>query len=181
MKRCVRDWRTWRDRIVFLREEPMNCPAKSNQHSDILLDYCAGKLAPAQVAAFEEHMNGCGDCKGIAAAQRSVWMALDQWKPADVAPEFNARIYQRIDEAQPGWTSWWNRMLHPVVPYSFWKPAVSLAAACSVLAIGFMIHTPEPRDASKQVRADKVDIEQVEKTLEDLDMLTPVSQSGSGS
>jgi hypothetical protein len=63
-----------------------------------------------------------------------------------------------------------------------------LTAACAVLALGLYVKTPDapvafPQQAQQhQVHAtDHVDIEQVEQTLEDLDILTPAAQSPTGS
>ena len=58
-----------------------------------------------------------------------------------------------------------------------WKPAVSLAAACAVLTVGLMVRMPGPSDTSSQLKPEKVDIEQVEKTLDDLEILMPPVQT----
>ena len=54
---------------------------------------------------------------------------------------------------------------------------LTLAAACTVLAVGLWVRTPVVSDSSPQIRAENVDIEQVENTLEDLDMLMPITQA----
>ncbi len=106
-------------------------------------------------------------------AQREVWNALGEWTPPAVSGDFDARLYARIrqEETIPTWRRFARSLFSPPVPWAFWKPAVSLMAACAVLAVGLMVRVPERSDVT--VRVDKVNIEQVEQALEDLDMLTP--------
>lgn len=155
----------------------MICPINPNQKAEMLLDYCGRSMEPARAAEFERHMEECAECRRLVEAQAAVWTALDGWTPAPVSPDFDVRLYARIaqEDAAPGWRKWLRRVFSPAVPVAIWKPAVPLAAACAVLVCGFLIRMPGPQNAGQQMRADKVDIEQVEKTLEDLDMLTPVS------
>ncbi|SRR5712691_13209791 len=154
----------------------MICPTASKS-VDILLDYCAGTLEPARAAEFAAHIEACDGCRRVVEAQRAMWGALDGWTPVEVSPDFDARLYARIaqEQAAPPWRRWLRAIFRPSVPYPFWRPAVGLAAACAVLAVGFLVRVPNPGDTSKQIRADNVDIEQVERTLEDLDMLTPLA------
>lgn len=166
----------------------MNCPTKRNEDAEILLDYCAQKLSPLQTAEFEVHLKQCSDCSQLVAAQKEVWGALEEWTPLEVSSNFDARLYARIaqEQAAPAWQVWMRRIFSPAVPYAMWKSAVPMAAACAVLAAGLYIRTPDaPAPLSHSVRTDvrteKVDIEQVEQTLEDLDILTPPAQSQSGS
>jgi hypothetical protein len=166
----------------------MNCPTKRNEDVEILLDYCAKKLSPLQTAEFELHLKQCADCSRVVEAQTKVWNALEEWAPPPVSANFDARLYARIaqDQAAPGWQLWLRRVFQPAVPYTLWKSAVPLAAACAVLAAGLALRTPDVTDSAKhsikqQVRAEKVDIEQVEQTLEDFDILTPAVQAPAGS
>jgi hypothetical protein len=48
----------------------MNCPTKRNEDAEILLDYCAQTLSPAQTAEFEIHLKQCADCSRLVEAQR---------------------------------------------------------------------------------------------------------------
>lgn len=162
----------------------MNCPTKRNEDAEILLDYCAQTLSPEQSAEFEIHLQQCADCSRLVEAQREVWGSLDAWTPEPVSGDFDARLYARIarEQAAPAWLTWLRRIFHPPVPYPLWKSAVPLAAACAVLAAGLAVRMPDATTAAQpQLRADKVDIEQVEQTLEDFDILTPAAQAPSGS
>jgi anti-sigma-K factor RskA len=142
--------------------------AKEKQGAEILMDYCAGALDANRAATFEEHLEVCEDCRRLVQAQREVWEKLDRWTPPAVSPDFDARLYARIarEEASSSRVQWWRTL---------WTPAVSLAAACAVLAVAFLVRVPQAGDSAKQIRTDKVDIEQVEQTLEDLDILAPAS------
>jgi len=110
---------------------------------------------------------------------------LDEWTPAEVSPGFDARLYARIaqETAASPWMKLWRSIAAPAVPFAFWKPALIAAVACAVLAVGFLIRVPsvrvpEGRDSSPQIRIESVDADQMEKTLEDLDMLTPQAAHG---
>jgi anti-sigma factor RsiW len=154
----------------------MICAMQGRKGAEVLIDYCARRLAPARAAEFEKHLENCPDCRRAVNAQREVWNAMDGCTSIEVSPDFDARLYARIaeEEAAPAWRKWTRRVLTPAVPVAIWKPAVPLAAACAALVFTFVIRTPEPRETAKQLRAEHVlDIEQVERTLADLDMLTP--------
>jgi anti-sigma-K factor RskA len=162
----------------------MNCPTKRNEDAEILLDYCAQTLSAEQTAEFEIHLQQCADCSRLVEAQKEVWGALEAWTPPPVSINFDARLYARIAEEQtsPGWQLWLRRIFHPPVPYPLWKSAVPLVAACAVLAAGLAVRTPDAATTVQpQLRADKVDIEKVEQTLEDFDILTPPVQAPAGS
>jgi anti-sigma-K factor RskA len=162
----------------------MNCPTKRNEDAEILLDYCAQTLSPVQRAEFEIHLKQCADCSRLVDAQKEVWGALEAWTPPEVSINFDARLYARIAQEQtaPAWQLWLRRIFQPPIPYPLWKSAVPLAAACAVLAAGLAMRTPDAvHVVQPQLRADKVDIEKVEQTLEDLDILAPPAQAAVGS
>lgn len=161
----------------------MNCPTKKNEDAGILVDYCAQALSPVQMAEFEDHLKQCADCSRLVDAQKRVWSALDEWTPVPVSLNFDARLYARIAQEQtsPPWIVWLRRLFHPPVPYSIWKAAVPVAA-CAVLAAAILVRMPDAGSAPHpQLRAEKIDIEKVEQTLEDLDILTPAAQAPVGS
>jgi anti-sigma factor RsiW len=151
----------------------MKCLTSGKQGAEVLMDYAAGKLDRARAAELEHHMESCDSCRGLALAQQEMWRGLDAWSAPEVSPSFDAQVYARIarEQAVPGWLQAIRRITRPAVPVALWKPA-ALAAACAVLVIGFMVRTPELSNGP-QMDADRVDIEQVANTLEDLDMLVP--------
>jgi anti-sigma factor RsiW len=146
----------------------MDCPK-----TEILLNYSAGALDAARAAEVARHVEACADCRRVV----EVWQTLDHWTPPAVSRDFDTRLYARIAEenAAPVWRRWALRIFQPAIPVAIWKPAVSLAAACAVLAVGLVVRTPSPTDQTKQVRVENVDIEQVANALDDLEILTPKS------
>jgi len=155
----------------------MRCIKGSKEGAELLLDFCAGKLESGLRAEFERHIASCAQCSEQADAQRLVWEALERWTPPAVSPEFNARLYERVAADASGWRRWLPGILRPALPLSIWKPA-ALAAACAALMAAFLMRPPNSHEthsheAVSQSDTEKVDIEQVANTLEELDMLTP--------
>ena len=142
------------------------CPTRDKRSAEILLEYCAGTLDPDRTLEFEKHAAECAECGRQVASQRALWETLDQWTPAEISPDFDARLYARIarEEAAPRWRRWftWG-----------WKPALVTAGAGAAIVIGLFVRQPQPPS-----RTDIVDIDQVEHALEDLDMLTPLPAAG---
>lgn len=148
---------------------------KKNKAAEIAIDYCAGTLDDSQKRDFEQHMRDCAECSRAVEAQREVWAMLDRMGAPEVSADFDARLYARIarEDAAPAWRRWMRRLLHPAVPLAVWKPAVSLAAACAVLAAGLLVRPPHAPDHSPQSRIENVDLDQVQTALDDIDVLMP--------
>lgn len=155
----------------------MKCPIDSGQPG-ILLDYAAGRLPAPHACVLEEHFEICGECREFAAVQKNVWAALDGWEMAAISPDFNRRLYARIEreEARRSWVSgWWQaigaRWLHPLD----WRPVMPAVAALAVLVLALALDSPSrySPDESDPVAtaAEKIDIEQVERALDDVEML----------
>lgn len=154
----------------------MKCPCDGGE-MQVLLDYVSGKSGGESRSAFERHMTECGECRKVAAAQEAVWAALSDWEEIPVSADFNRRLYARIDaeEQQQGWfLKWWRAFDARLAPLS-WKPAIPAAAACAVLGVGLLLQTPtnmtKSAEGGAQARAEKVDVEQVEKTLDDIELI----------
>lgn len=145
----------------------MRCLLQSGDDAVLLLDYCERKLDPALAFELEQHIAVCPDCARIVEAQQAVWNALDDWQPAPISADFNERVWRRIEaeNARP----WWRRWLQWGAVTS-WKPAMPLAAACMVLAAVALFQTPAGTPQPKS-QPENIDVEQVETTLHDLDML----------
>jgi anti-sigma factor RsiW len=150
----------------------MRCIKGTKDGAELLLDFCSGKLEPGQRAEFERHIAGCAECREQVDAQRLVWETMERWTPPAVSPEFNARLYERIAADASGWRKWLPGILRPAVPLSIGKSA-ALATACAVLMAAFLMRAPHSHETASQPDTEKVDIEQVANTLEELDMLTP--------
>ena len=154
----------------------MACLLQDKERAAWLLDYCERNLPPALAAEVERHLAVCPDCARTVEAQQKVWAALDVWDPPQVSPNFNARLYARIEQedAQP----WWRTIL-PDARVWTWKPAMPLAAAClAVLAVA-LFRAPSMPEPGPKAQADSIDVEQVERTLHDLEMLEQLGLSNS--
>jgi anti-sigma factor RsiW len=139
----------------------VECPAKSREGTEVLMDHCAGMLEAEVAAAVERHIEQCVACREFCQAQARVWSALDVWDAEPVSESFDARLLERIEERQRGSLWQW-----------IWRPALPVAAVAIVIVAVFLMRVPNGANtpvAGKNV--DVVDVDQVEKTLDDLDML----------
>ncbi|HUS05778.1 MAG TPA: hypothetical protein VMZ52_05765 [Bryobacteraceae bacterium] len=153
------------------------------------MNYCAGKLHPETTSLLHEHMQSCPECRRFVKAQTALWNALDAWQDAPISPAFDRRLYSRIAgrEAQKGvFGRFWDRM--PRAPFSSapfrWQPAMPVAAACLFLTAGVLLYVPagiptrEIPVENSRGESLAVDVEQVERTLDDIEMLRQLSPAG---
>lgn len=153
----------------------MVCIKNDPQGVEILTDYCAGALDSIRAAELESHLRECTGCRELAEAQRLVWEALDAWKPVEVSSDFDARVYARI--AVEHRTPFWRRLVA--------NPLAPVTAAVAVLALVMAVRTTEMHAPAPQgslppsVSTERIDLQQVQQALDDLDLLTPVNQSSS--
>ena len=159
----------------------MQCPIKTKENAEVLLDYSSGRLTPDVAAMFQSHMESCVDCRAFSIAQRAAWDALDAWEPMPIPADFDRKLYARIDQYEK--SGWWTKLWHR----SIWQsgsfgPAMPIATACLTLAVGVMLYLPMNKQAvdltSPQTKIESSDLEQIETTLEDIEMfkqLTPIS------
>jgi len=148
----------------------MHCPTTTGNEAEVLVAYTSGTMTPAEQEAFELHMAGCAGCRQLAAAQKTVWSALDAWTLPPVSDEFDRSLHARI--AEEARLPWWKRQWGG---FSFsWKPAIPVAVACAALAGAFLLHVPAIDNAPATlpaVQTQKIDADQVERALDDMDML----------
>lgn len=142
------------------------CPQKKGEGAELIVAYAAGTLDADSQAAFERHLESCASCREVAAAQRAVWSALDQLTPLQVSSNFDAKVYQRISEEQQ--ITWWQRL---VLANWSWRPAMPVAAACALLIAAFLVKNSGPVLAPEPTSQPKLQIEQVERALDDMDLL----------
>ena len=150
----------------------MDCLKNSDIGEEILLDYTSGSLSADRTAGLERHLAACAACRELVAAQKELWLTLDAWEAPEPSPHFDARLRERI-AAQPA--GWWQNVFA-------WRPLATAVAAAAVVAVGLFVWpagAPAPEPAAQVrpeiVRAEAVNVEVVEQTLEDLEILTPVS------
>jgi anti-sigma factor RsiW len=144
----------------------MNCPIKTQENREWLLEYSAGRLDRERTSMMERHVEACPACARFVQEQRVVWDALGQWETPDLSADFDRRLYQRIDRAQP--SSWLQR---------FWRPLVPVAAVCLLIVAGVVLRTPTAGVNPAHSRVESVEPEQVERTLDDLQMLRELSMT----
>ena len=156
----------------------MNCPLETRENAQLLLDYCTRRLEPESVAILERHMELCGACREFASGQRAVWEALDAWEAAPVSPDFDRRLYRRI-EAQ---VSWWDLLRRPFRPFSramVWRSVPATAMACLLLITGVVLQrsavSPAPA-LNDMAQVESVQPEQVERALDAMEMLNEFSR-----
>ena len=156
----------------------MNCPMLGREDTQWLLDYRTGKLEPELEARLEEHIATCGVCGELARGQRKVWEALNGWEAAPVSKDFDRRLYRRI-EAQ---VAWWELLVRPFrSPLRAVTPRgilAATAAACLLLTAGALLERPTMLPApapTDMAQADSVQAEQVERTLDAMEMLNEFS------
>ena len=147
----------------------MNCPIKTQENREWLLEYSAGRLEGERAAMVERHVEVCPACAQFVEGQRVVWNALGQWESPEISADFNRRLYQRIGQAKPA--TWLDRLARPFHP--LWRPLVPAAALCLLIVAGVALHTPTAtlNPNGPQAHVESVEPEQVERTLDDLQML----------
>jgi anti-sigma factor RsiW len=151
----------------------MLCPIQEKGNAEVLLAYCARALDPGTQAVLERHIEACPECRRFAAEQRMVWEALDSWKAEPVSADFDRRLYARIEEESS--SRWWQRIV-PAGMHLSWRPALSVAAACVTLVAVFLLRAPDmPGVRPQPAKVETVDVEQAERTLEDMEMLRQFS------
>jgi anti-sigma factor RsiW len=154
----------------------MNCPIQNEETAELLLAYTARRLDASKTAMLETHMDICSQCAEFRAGQELVWQALDAWEAPPVTPDFNRRLYQRIEAeaAQP----WYKRIF--TSPIAMWKPVLPLAAACLLVVGAFVMDhaVPSTQPANQPAfRVSITDADQVENALDDLQLLRQLDSS----
>lgn len=169
----------------------MKCPMESHDNAELLLAYCARRLDPETQSVLERHMAACPACREFQRGQETVWNALDAWEAMPASADFDRRLYRRIAEEEAR-ASWWSRLMRPFQPV--FAPALMsrgvpvAAAACLLVLAGVILERPGsvavPEDVTADARVEAVQPDQVERTLDEMEMLrqlriTPAGDSGS--
>jgi hypothetical protein len=148
----------------------MECPLKTGEGTEVFIAYSARTLPTETEAELRQHLGACASCRRIAEAQEEVWLALDAWTPEPISSTFDEKLYARIacEEQHP----WWRRLLGSNLNVNWsWKPAMPVAAACAALLAAFLLKSPVPEHRPQASVQPNIDIEQVERALDDIDML----------
>jgi anti-sigma factor RsiW len=165
----------------------MKCPIESHETADLLLAYCARKLDPETTIVLERHIAACPACQEFQQGQQTVWNALDAWEAMPVSADFDRRLYRRIEE-EAAHASWWSRIVRPLRPVfgpGLMSQGVPLAAAaCLLLLAGAILVRPDnvtvPEDLAAGVRMESVQPDQLERALDDVEMLKQFKAATAG-
>ena len=147
----------------------MGCSVEDDG-DELIIAYGARTLAPEQQIELERHLESCKRCRELAQAQRAVWSALDAWPATVVSSNFDEKLFRRI--AMEEQSEWWPRLSR--VNWSF-RPAVPVGVACVALMAAFLLKDRALRLEPQSQSRPKLEIEQVEHALDDMDMLTQLS------
>jgi anti-sigma factor RsiW len=154
----------------------MNCPIQSRD-SERLVAYAAGTLDPETARELEQHLAGCADCRSMAAEQTALWRALDVWEAPPVSPDFDERLYRRIDQGVR--LSWRERLARAFDRMPLRQVLPLTASAGLLLVAGLLLQHPGSI-ATIAPRGEIVRANQVERTLDDLDLLRQFGTADSG-
>jgi anti-sigma factor RsiW len=144
----------------------MYCPLNGGDEAEVIISYVARTLDAEADSEFQRHLGTCAKCRKAVAAQEAVWSALDAWHPIPVSPDFDRKLFRRIAEEEHG--RWWQGLR---LPHWWWRPAIPMAAACALLAGAFLLLHPAPKIAEEAEAQPKLEIEQVEHALDDMELL----------
>ncbi len=153
----------------------MECPSESRM--EVLVDYAAERLNEDAAAAVEAHVSACAECRRFVDAQRSVWQSLDQWEPAEVSPDFDRKLWARIQhqERRPSFS-----LLRPwTLPH--FRPTFAAAVIVLLLTAAVLLRKPRPAPMAQHVppqtaaQTETLEADRIEKALEDIDMLRQLS------
>ena len=159
----------------------MNCPLKTEDTFDVLLDYSAGKLDKSASVRFERHIAACADCTAFVAGQSEVWKTLDVWEPEPVSMDFNHGLWKRIDAANA--VPWYTKLADSL-RMGAWKPALPLTAAAFLVATAFMMDhqtaVQVTHNAGSIYGVTVKEAEKLEQTLYDIQLMRQLDAAAGG-
>lgn len=170
-----------------MKENTMQCPVQSRETAEQLLDYCARRLDAETTARLDRHVEVCAECQEFVLGQRMVAEALEAYErfTPSISDDFDRQLYARIEAEQEDgwWKRTWRRFFAAGEPVH-WKPALTMAAACVMIAGGLLVRqtlvvapvTPEVSGeevatAAPAPAVEKQELESLNQALEDLEML----------
>jgi anti-sigma factor RsiW len=148
----------------------MKCLIETQESAELLLAYCARKLDAERTTILERHIGICPACQEFVSGQRALWEALDTWEAAPVSPDFDRRLYQRIEKE----VSWWDLLIRPFRPMLVRQSLPVAAAAFAVVMAGALLQRPAAVRVvpTESAQVESVQPEQVERALEAMQMLS---------
>jgi len=144
----------------------MNCLDSSNPET--LVAYVAGELDQDAASALERHLADCPACQSLVAEQAAVWHALDSWEAPQISPDFDQRLYRRIENESR--SSWWRRFTGAFSPMPLRQVLPLTATAGLLLMAGLLFYRTDTAIPTRS-HVQTVRAEQVESTLDDMELL----------
>ncbi|MBI2681541.1 MAG: zf-HC2 domain-containing protein [Candidatus Solibacter usitatus] len=151
----------------------------SQQEAALLLDYCAGRLEAGAARDVERHLAECARCTEFVAGQQALWNVMNSWQAPPVSADFDRHLDGRLRETDS--LLWIERVTRALRP-AFARPPLALAAVCLVMAAGMLLRNPRASVApsvDSHARMEQIEPEQVEKALDDMQMLRELSSAPS--
>jgi anti-sigma factor RsiW len=153
----------------------MNCPS-ANHNPELLVALAAGELTLDCVQELESHLAVCPACRSAATEQAAVWRSLDAWDAPPVSVDFNRRLYSRIE--QGAGLSWFQRLAHAFRSMPL-RQALPLSATAGLLLMAGLIAYNPIHPAPAAPNGNIVRANQVERTLDDIELLRQFNSAGS--
>lgn len=155
----------------------MQCTRVSEEQGILLMDYSAGRLEGRALSQIEAHLEGCPACRDFAMAQGRVWSALDVLPGMTASAKFDESLQARLTAMEAEAGGWKERLRRALA----WRPALPIAATAAAAAVFFTYgdsgKSNDPRTPiDPQANMQMVDAEQVERALDDLEMLNELGQ-----
>jgi anti-sigma factor RsiW len=149
----------------------MNCPLETRENAALLVAHAARELAPDAAVRLDRHIAECPACSQFMRRQQAVWDALEAWRPEPISPEFNRRLYARIEELERQ-TSWWRRLTGPLRPVLVRQAMPIAATVVLLMAAGFLMDRSRvPAVGPQQAQIEMLQPEQVEHALDDMETI----------
>lgn len=136
--------------------------------AETLFAYIDGTLAPAETQALERHAASCESCRKLIDGQRAMWSTLDEWEAPELTPDFNRNLHAAV--AEESRRSFWSRLAEIAAAYLTPRNVLVPAGALAAVVMGVMLTRPVAPVVEQKAGLDEV--KQIERTLDDLDVLT---------
>lgn len=133
----------------------MKCPLLDKSTGGLAFDRLTARVDAGPSTPLARHIAECPACQAFRTEHANLLQLMDAWEEAPVSPDFNRRLWRRID-ALP------NRLWH-------WRPGLALGAAALVVAGGLMLEHRSRIAIDVVVSGGEADL--VEQVLDDLQLL----------
>ncbi len=131
-----------------------------------LYEFAAGQLEDQ--ARWETHVAGCAACRLQVEQTRALFSAVEQLTEPPVSPDFDARLFARLDALEAPTEPWWQRLGDWLVPRRvLWTGGLAAAAAATF----FVLRPRETPDLEALAIAEDLELLEDLELVENLDVL----------